>query len=212
MKKLIALCGAMTLVLSSFAAAQHAADIELEVAGGRITLSGSVFAAELGKTFTNYTNEPGFDSEPGTFPTGTQVGFNILDALRTWNGSDFSTFGSATMAISNGPATVTTPTTADSFVPGFGLNVSANGQWHQHLGYTLDEPATDGVYLLTLELYNSDPGIATSGPFFVVFNQNVDAVIHDDAIAYVETNLVPEPAALSLLAVAALTARRPRRR
>lgn len=212
MNRIIYIVPLIALSLSTVAAAQHADDIELSVVNGRITLSASVFGAELGESFPNFANDPGFDSAPGTFPPGSQIGFSVLDALRKWDASDFDAVPAETMSISSGPALVTTPATAGSVVAGFALNVPASGAWHQHLGYTLNDPASDGIYMLKLELFSSDAAIGKSEPFYLVFNQNSDEAMHEAAIAYVESNLVPEPAGLAVIGAGAVGLLHRRRR
>lgn len=206
---MILLMGSLTLAMADAATAQHAGDIEVTVVNGKITTDTSVYGAELGEAgIPNEIDEPGFDAVPGTFDPGQPVGFNILDALRVWNGSDFNTIANETMTISFSTLSRTTPTTAGASVAGFTLNATAGGEWHRHLIFTLDSPASTGVYLLKLDLFSS--GLETSDPFYVVFNQNEDEGVHDAAMAYVESTLVPEPASLTLAALGglALLARR----
>nr|HRJ50450.1 hypothetical protein [Phycisphaerales bacterium] len=96
----------MTLLTVTLAAplavAQHAGDIFLQLNylgrictaridpdGGGIFNNARVFSAEFGES-PNFTNDPGMDSDPGTFAVGTAIGFNIRRALRKWDGTDFS--------------------------------------------------------------------------------------------------------------------------
>jgi hypothetical protein len=227
-KSLIALLvTASSLAATATASAQHGGDIGLTVEGGRIVtnlLDGSVyeparvFGSELGENFPNFTNEPGFDSQhPGPFQAGSAIGVNILDALRKWDGSDFEAIAAETMTVSyqTGPTTTltrTTPATADTTVGGFGLGVASDGGWHRHLGFSLDAPASDGIYLLKLDLFSdqTSPGLGNSQPFYIVFNQN-DEGSHDAAVDYVQANVVPEPAGFGLFGAAAAWLLRRRR-
>ncbi len=215
MKQAFAISTASSLLLSTVAAAQHVheSDVQLTVDDGRIVLNDSVFGADFGEDFPNFTSDPGFSGLAGTFTPGTAIGFNILDAIRKWDDAGhFDTIATETISITYGPSSVTTPTLAGQFVPGFSLNVTGDGGFHQHLGYTLDSPASDGVYLLKLELFSTDSNLANSDPFYLVFNQNVDEAIHDDAIHYVESHIVPEPGSMALLIVGAGALMRRRRR
>ena len=178
----------------------HGGDVELHVVMGRIVTNQRVYSAELGEIIPNEVDEPGFDSLPGTFPSGSSVGFTILDALRVWDGNDFDSIPIETLAISFGTSLgpITTPL-IPSIVAGFNLNVSSDGAWHRHIDFILGAPASMGVYLLQLELTSSSSGIAPTEPFFIVFNQNDSEVNHDAAIAFVENSLtIPEPKSLAI--------------
>ncbi|QNN21276.1 PEP-CTERM sorting domain-containing protein [Planctomycetales bacterium ZRK34] len=196
----------MALTLSGAAAlAQHvhAGDIEVIVDNGQIATTESVYGAELGEDgIPNEIADPGFDAEPGTFSASKPIGFNILDALRVWNGADFSTIADETISVtfsSLGP--ITTPTIADTTVTGFTLNAGSDGTYHKHLTYTLNAPAETGVYLLKMQLFDGLAELESSDPFYLVFNQNDTEVNHDAAIAFVESSTIPEPAGIGLMLV-----------
>ena len=209
---------------SSFAGDVHEGDVALTVSGntiftGEFEDDGSfhelrVFGSDFpgsGANF-NFTDEPGFDNEPGTFPANSMVGFNILDSLSIWNGNGFDALDpntEETMTLNNGALTAETDT---GFVPGFGLSVSGDGSWHRHIGFTLNNVTAQdsGVYLLNLELWH-DGGIDNSDSFWIVFNLNEDETVHDAAIDWVGANLVPAPGALALFGAIGLVARKRRR-
>ncbi len=213
---------ALSLTLASAAHAQHAGDIGLGVVDNRITTgfyeNGTfvpgqrVFGSELGELFLNFTDEPGFDSLPGTFVPGSTITFNVIGALRQWDGSVFSNVTPAErISIGFGPVTpVQTPLT-DVVTPGFGIAVASNGEWHRHLEYTLQAPAADGIYLLQLTLAGNTPSAQESLPFWLVFNQNRPEVEHDAAIEWANATLVPTPSAAGLMILAGTFASRRRR-
>ncbi|MBX3352573.1 MAG: hypothetical protein KF684_06525 [Phycisphaeraceae bacterium] len=187
---------------SSLAAAgglTHTGDILLSVDEGRIVTSAfvsgafqpqRVFDAKFGLVVPNLTNDPGFDCLPGTFPVGTAVGFRILDQVRRWNGTDFSTLSPFPIEISFATLSpVSSPATPDTTVQGFTVGVSSTGVWHRHLVYALDFAATNGVYLLKLELFNTSPAIADSEPFWMVFDQNATLQDFTAAVAWAQANL-----------------------
>lgn len=207
------------------ALAQHAGDIWLEVIENRIvtglidedevpavvTSDVRVFGSEFGEVLPNWTDEPGFDNEPGVFLFGSAIGFNIRAALRSWNGSDFSTIPAERIAVdfATAPGPVLTPLT-DVLTPGFTIPVDSDNTWHRHLEFELQSPASPGIYLLELELFSTDPAILASLPFWIVFNQGLDEQEHDAAIEWVVQNLVPSPpaAVLALCGFAAINRRR----
>ena len=89
------------------------------------------------------------------------------------------------------------------FIPGFGVGaVDATGGLHKHLQAELVAGANptpaDGVYLfeMRLNLLQSDgvtpyPGVKSSLPFFVLFDNNVSISAYQEATTWVQTNLVP---------------------
>lgn len=194
MRKLL-ICIATCLLPAGTLMAQdvHEGDVELDVIGGRILTDERVYASELGEIVPNESDEPGFDNAPGTFPVDTSVGFEILDALRKWDGTDFDDIAAETMSLGFGTSlSVTTPGSTETVV-GFDLPVEDNGEWHEHYDFSLNAPASDGVYLLQMRLTSTASNIAPSLPFFIVFNQNADEAVHDAAIGFMEAS-VPEPA------------------
>ncbi len=181
--------------------------------GGEI-MPWRVFGSEFGEDPDDpyFTDEPGFDSEAGTFPVPSSVGFNIQDALLIWNGNGFSNTDS-TMTIKYILQEVTS---GNGFVPGFGIPVSSDGSWHKHFGFILNganrsDPA-DGIYLLELTLWSSDPSVYGSVPFYMVFNNGMSDDLHDEVMDWVQDNVVPEPVSLVSLGVLSIYALRKRRK
>lgn len=176
----------------------HSGDVILTINEGQIRTNGGsnparVFAATLGASFPDFTANPGFDCLPGTFTAGTRNGFRILSPLLKWNGASFPTtpdqYPQERLEIAFASLVRTTPVDA-SIVEGFTLLVGSNGQWHRHLEYTLLPPATDGVYLLELELFSTATSVGTSAAFYIVFNQNSSAGTALAAASWVEANLI----------------------
>jgi hypothetical protein len=173
----------------------HASDIILALQDGRIVTGAvvygqpdpyfpeHVFGGEL-DPFTHFGDEPGFDSQPGTFPPFSQVGFTIRRALRTWDGSTFDAIPAERLDIRRGSlGPVLTPLT-DEPVVGFSMTVNAMGELHAHLGFTLTPPAGIGIYLLELELWHNTPTSAVSRPFWIVFNHGKDEPEHEAAMEH----------------------------
>lgn len=193
------------------ARAQHLIDLAIGQSQGRIAtgvfqvqgenvaplLSQRVFIAEFG-TFPNFTSTPGFDSLVGAFQGGSQIGFDIRRALRKWDGVSFPEGAGGIpperLQIKLGPAANTrvTPTT-DELVTGFSLAVSNSGnsvgEFHHHPGFTLLEPAADGLYLLELQLWSTQAGLGTSAPYWMVFSQNASEEDLHAAASWVRANI-----------------------
>ncbi len=219
------------LVTTTATFAQHA-DIRPYVENGRILTAGfvdatstefpdmRVFGYDFGEDPSDpfFTQDPGFNAAAGSgLPSGSQLLFNIVGAgslglpanLSYWDGTgdvSFSqTLAGETLELSFGiQSRIADDST--SFVAGFNLQtVTANGSIHRHLNAFLNggggDP-TEGIYLLPLELASSDPTIAKSLPFFVVYNNGLSEALHDVAMDWVQDNLVvPEASTLSLAIV-----------
>jgi hypothetical protein len=157
-----------------------------------------------------YSDEPGLFALQGEFPE-SELGFDFAGAVLAWDGASFDPGNIAASAITMrfGPAEATSP--AEHVVhPGFAIPVGPNG-FDEHFDISLGEPAGDGVYLLALNFWSDDPGIAPAKTAWIVFNWNRDEAEHEEAIHWVEENLVPAPG-MAMLAMggAALIARRRR--
>lgn len=219
----------VTCVVASLAGAafaHHAGDIALQVVNGQIVTGVwhdeafeplSVYESRFNDTGVdpNWTNEPGFDSELGTWTYPSTISFNILDAIQVWNGEDFSTLADQQIQIAYGANSVTTPAESTTLA-GFGIGVSSDGSWHRHLEFELLDSvytngfAQDGIYLLKLELTSSDPAVSTSNPFYLVFQQEENTgdggigseTQHEAAVNFLTNQLasVPEPGTFALLA------------
>lgn len=195
----------------SFARAQHLIDLAIGQSQGRIAtgvfqvqgenvvplLSQRVFIAEFG-TFPNFTSSPGLDSLVGAFQGGSQIGFDIRKALRKWDGSSFPQGAEGIpperLQIKLGPAANTRVTPAsDELVTGFSLAVSNSGntvgEFHHHPGFTLLDPASDGLYVVELQLWSTQSGLGTSEPYWMVFSQNAGEEELRAAASWVRDNL-----------------------
>ena len=182
----------------------HEADFMMELDDcNEIHVEPHVLGSEFDALFFFWTDEPGFDSYAGTFPAGSSVGFNILDAMKKWNGKNFdvldpNTEETLTVSFLFG-STFATCETGTGFVQGFDVPVAADGSWHKHLGYTLNGAGNndpgDGIYLLKLELYNTsnEPNIAYSNPFWIIFNLGMPEEDHHNAIHWIDENLAHLP-------------------
>ncbi len=190
--------GAVALAIAAPALGQpHQGDIELRITDGRIATYAlgqpeRVFASVMGSVEPAYTRDPGFDCEPGTFPTGSRVGFRLRDALRAWNGQDFAEVAPMPLEVAFSTLRVETPPTP-GVVEGFTLAVGSNGTWHRHLEFTLLAPATPGTYLLTLELHSTPATIGDSEPFWVVFAHEAPMADLEAGVQWVRDTLVTPP-------------------
>ncbi len=92
-----------------------------------------------------------------------------------------------------------------SDVAGFAIDTTnAQGFLHKHIDFSIIDANTapEGFYLWAFEI--SVGSYATDLLYFVHGLGEHDEELHENAIAYVETNLVPEPASVTLLIAGAM--------
>jgi hypothetical protein len=182
---------------------------------GTITGFGErVFAAEMSLVGANwFVGEPGIFIEEGSLADDTQVGFTLTSALLYWDGTGAVNFTQASnaMTLSFGPASVSTAFNNNP-VAGFTINYDADqvGGFDEHFDYTIDASAGAGIYVLANTF--SLTGASDSEVIFTVFNAGLDEALHEEAIEYVESVLVPAPGATGLLALAGFGVMSRRRR
>ena len=189
---LTGMCIVALLCSGAEAGHAHAGDFTLKVEFDSIIIEPRVLLAELHSREFFSTDEPGFNSEPGTFAGGIAVGFNILDALQLWNGSAFEPLLPATEETVIVSFLQRMSQTGSGFVAGFELPIANDGSWHRHLMFTLissdlNDPCS-GIYLLALELYSTSPQVKGSYPVYIVFNVDGQPN-HENAVEWVHENL-----------------------
>jgi hypothetical protein len=163
-----------------------------------------------------FIGDPGFNSagvptgiypNDAVLPANFTLGFDVLSTLQYWDGTGGVSFSPApvdvTLGLNRASSTVLISGTGQSgTVPTIG-STGASGLLHVHVNSLLNssdgidplEPnASDGIYLVGLELKLPGSGLANSDPIYFVYNNGLDEEIHDEAIGWVEMNLVPEPA------------------
>ena len=164
------------------------------------------------------TNTPGFDSDEGTFAPGAFVGLDVVTDAPAL-GDNLALYNPATNAIEPTAVELQASFASDVvrtdgsfgggplFLPAF-----QSGSWHRHYVFAafdgLDPqtgdltPPPTGVYILEAELATQQPGVLDSDPIYVVFGVGANDAEIDAAVDFLEANVIPEPAAASLLAVA----------
>ena len=189
------LTAAAVTFLGSEALGQHAGDIGLRSAEGKLEVYGplgsdedtdGVYLATFGDTgFEGYTPNPGFDALPGTFGAG-RIGFDALSGLMRWDPISSSWLAPSEVAESLRISFITLQTVVeDDAIAGFDLAVQPDGGWHRHMNFELlpDDSNTrlDGIYRFDLLLYATE-GLEDSEPFSILFDYNALSQDVDDAI------------------------------
>ena len=147
---------------------------------------------------------------PSGLPNGTRISFDILSNLQYWNGSTFTTAlpGNETLQLQIGSTSDTLggtgPIPAGFTIGKVGPPRLETQELHVHFASTLTGPGavdpTDGVYAFLMDLKSDNASIATSAPYFVLYNYGATDETVNDAVAFAET-LVPEPSACVLAAL-----------
>jgi len=158
------------------------------------------------------TDFPGFEAAGGhQIPDETMFGFNILDAVKVWNGSAFVDPGTEKFNISR----TLDVNTGAGFVGGFNFFTQSDVGSHAHLTYSLLGNGSalgggdNGVYALKLELTSG--GLDDSLPFYLLLSKNASSEDATAAFNYAST-LVPEPTSMALIAAGGVLALSVRRR
>ena len=204
-----------TLALSAAAALGgdiHAVDFVLAVENNQIMtgavggdgsvifpsrVKSAVFGAE---GFPNFTNDPGFTSRLGDLIPGMSIGFTILGAPRVWDidNQNFDTLAGETITVRGAGQDILAPST-DVPVMGIVFGQAAldpGAFFHHHLQYLLNgglPPQVDGVWLLQLQLWSETGSVMPSDPLFLVFAQGSGEGKLQNAIDYVENELIATP-------------------
>jgi len=200
MKSVIAVAG--MVCAASAARGQHAGDITLTVESARIVTNeqtspgvaspSRVFVSEFGLLADHFTQDPGFDCAPGTFPTPGAVGFRIRGPVLRWNGAGVEGTDPAVMSVAFASLGPTFSPLCNIVVQGFSINIGSNGQWHRHLEFTHEPPSAQGVYVLELELFTTAAQIEDSRPFWIVFNDGASEIEHNEAAEWVSEHFAPQ--------------------
>ncbi len=209
---------ATTIALSTAAPALaqdlHAVDFVLDIENNQIitgavdTSDGSavfpvrVKSAVMGaEGFPNFTNDPGFTSRLGDLIPGMTIGFTILAAPRAWNSDDqnFDTFADDTITVRAAGQNIVAPS-ADTPVMGIVFGQAAldpDAFFHHHMQFLLLDgglpPTVDGVWLLQLQLWTETSGIAPTDTLYLIFAQGAGEDELQNAIDYVEDELIGSP-------------------
>lgn len=174
-----------------------------------------------------FIGDPGFNNgafaigifpNDGLLPANFTLGFNVLSTLNFWDGDGAVAFAAASAGVSlglqRGSNTVTVSGAGQSGTVPTIQGTGAAGRVHVHLGSLLNSTdginpnlpnAPEGIYMLSMELKLPDSGLANSDPIYFVYNNGLDEEVHDQAMDWVQENLVvPEPSTWAIMAIGAV--------
>jgi hypothetical protein len=163
---------------------------------------------------------------------GTNFGYSIVDGLKSWNGSSFIDPGTEQMQVMRGDGTAAPAASAVTSDAGpfgsvaLGAVNTLSGNPHSSMSFRLlgdgvngsvggVADGDDGIYLLSLQITSTATGVGPSDTFHYVVHKNAplnDAIAAANSLGFAPglIQVVPEPGALSLLALAGLVLKRRR--
>lgn len=209
------LLGAAVLLPMSAQAQLHDGDIEMSVVNSQIVLSGNdafhrdgspIFEGDFGDLAGGpfKTDDPGFDSEAGTFAAGTRINYRALGSLQFWNGMAWSA------AVPNSEFVQVEGNLGEAsrwLVGGLSGDLSgligqagSGGLVHEHLDISVGRPGgapAVGAYLIHLQLTSAS--LTSSVPYYLALNQGLSSDNFEGAIGALAP--VPEPETWWLMGV-----------
>lgn len=190
----------------------HDGDIEMQVTANQIVLEGhavlrlgngyQVFEGDFGDVAGGpfKTDDPGFDSAPGTWADGAVVNYLGLGSLEFWNGASWVAAGLQRVTLDGnlGEATVFQGSGLSGDMSGLIGQSGSSGQIHEHLDMSVSMSGgglpTMGAYLIQLQVVSS--GMVSSQPFYIALNRGLDDAAFENAV---QALAVPEPQTWLLL-------------
>lgn len=210
------LLAASTLLPGAAMAQLHEGDMEMSVVASQLTLSGNdawhanglaIFEGDFGDLSGGpyATDDPGYDSEDGTFAAGAIINYAALGSLSYWNGTQWlaSVPGSEYVRLTGNFGEESRWTVAGTTGDLSGLigQAGADGKIHEHLDMAVARvgggaPAV-GAYLIQLQLTSSS--YLSSVPYYIALNRGLSEEDFETAIGA----LGPVPEAQTWLMMAA---------
>jgi len=184
----------------------HDGDIEMSVVSSQIVLNGhdviqfgtgfKIFEGDFfdisGGPFR--TDDPGYDSEPGTFVPGTFITYNTVGSLWFWNGGNWGLAGAERVRLDGnlGEESFFSGTGTSGDLTGLVGEASLSGVVHEHLDMVVSRvgggiPAI-GSYMF--QLYLTGTNLTASDTFLMVLNRGLS---EDNFEMSVQALAVPEP-------------------
>ncbi len=152
---------------------------------------------------------PGIATALGSFATGSTLSLTFVDGLKRWVGSGFVDPGTEQIDAYRGSMRTVGAITSD-LAPFEHFSFTAiGGGADEHKtaffrllgdGLSPNTPSDDGIYLLSLQLLSDDPNVLASDPYYFLLNKNGSQGDAADALHFVQTHIVPEPATLFMIA------------
>ena len=197
---------ALVLSLGQAQAQLHEGDVEMSIVSGKIVVDGhattqfgtgfKIFEGDFGDISGGpfSTDDPGYDSAPGTFVPGTFITYNTVGSLWFWDGGTWGLAGAERVRLDGNLG-------EESFFSGIGtsgaltglVGVAGNsGVIHEHLDMMVSRvggglPAI-GSYMF--QLYLTGTNLTASDTFLMVLNRGLSEQSFEQSV---QALAVPEP-------------------
>ncbi len=221
----VILVGAISLLGSLPAIAQHEGDVEFAYEGGVIAiengergrLDARIFfegAFGVGGPLDRFTDDPGFESHDPIGP-GDRIDYEVLlnrfgTFLVAFDPLSSSVLSSHSYSLNIFKGASSVNVTASSGGTGLVGFAPGSGMFHEHINFQLSGTAPSGAYGVVMKLKTDATGIGDSEPFWLIFNYNLTPEVFGLGVKAITG--IPEPSTLlalfGLLGVSALTHRR----
>jgi len=197
---------ALVLSLGQVQAQLHEGDVEMSIVSSQIVLNGHS-AIQFGSGFKIFegdfgdisggpfrTDDPGYDSAPGTFVPGTFITYNTVGGLWFWNGGTWGLAGAERVRLDGnlGEESFFSGTGTSGALTGL-VGVAGNsGVIHEHLDMVISRvggglPAI-GSYMF--QLYLTGTNLTASDTFLMVLNRGLSEQNFEQSV---QALAVPEP-------------------
>ena len=198
---------ALVLSLGQAQAQLHEGDVEMSIVSGKIVVDGhattqfgtgfKIFEGDFGDISGGpfRTDDPGYDSAPGTFMTGTFITYNTVGSLWHWNGGAWGLAGAERVRLDGnnlGEESFFSGTGTSGDLTGLVGVAGDSGVIHEHLDMVVLRmgggiPAI-GSYMF--QLYLTGTNLTASDTFLMVLNRGLS---EDNFEMSVQALAVPEP-------------------
>lgn len=164
--------------------------VEVEVANGKLVSSAiadskvfhgvDVFLASLGNRF-------GIEAQPGTFASGTQLKFKVLDAIKVQAQGNFDTTSPVALKIAHKGQSIVAQ---NGPMDGFPIATEADGGLHLHFDFSLPNGSLKGLLLVKIQLESANGSLGPTEPIYIVLNAGMRNIDAESAVTYVEDTIV----------------------
>jgi hypothetical protein len=197
---------ALVLSMGQAQAQLHEGDVEMSIVSGKIVVDGhsttqfgtgfKIFEGDFGDISGGpfRTDDPGYDSAPGTFLPGTFITYNTVGSLWFWNGGAWGLAGAERVRLDGnlGEESFFSGTGTSGALTGL-VGVAGNsGVIHEHLDMVISRvggglPAI-GSYMF--QLYLTGTNLTASDTFLMVLNRGLSEQSFEQSV---QALAVPEP-------------------
>jgi len=184
----------------------HEGDVEMSVVSSQIVLNGhdviqfgtgfKIFEGDFGDFAKGpwETDDPGYDSAPGTFLPRTVITYNTVGSLWHWNGGNWGLAGAERVSLEGnlGEQSFFSGTGTSGDLTGLVGEASLSGVVHEHLDMVVSRVGvgTPAIGSYMFQLYLTGTNLIASDTFLMVLNHRLS---DDDFQMSVQALAVPEP-------------------